>query len=58
MKKTYLNPSCKLMVMKNEAIMATTVIGGGEGGDMGWGGEGDGTGGDANQINVWGEDEE
>jgi hypothetical protein len=57
MKKTYLNPSCKLMVMKNEAIMATTVVGGGEG-DMGWGGEGDGSGADANQINVWGEENE
>ena len=55
MKKTYLNPACKLMVMKNEAIMATTVVGGGDG-DMGWGGQGDG-GGDVNKINVWGEEE-
>jgi len=44
------------MVMKNEAIMATTVVGGGDG-DMGWGGQGDG-GGDVNKINVWGEEEE
>lgn len=55
MKKTYLNPSCKMMAVKSEGIMVTTVTGGD--GGPGWGGAGDGGGGDVNQINVWGEEE-
>ena len=55
MKKTYLNPSCKLMEIKSEGIMATTDPG--DPGAGGPGGPGSG-GGDINQFNVWGDDEE
>jgi hypothetical protein len=47
MKKTYINPTCKVRAMKIEAIMANTVlgqVGEGEEGDPGFGGP-DGQGG-------------
>ena len=65
MKKTYINPTCKVRAMKIEAIMAETapvepvdpiepggIIGGGDGSDIGWGGTDNGGGGDANKS-VW-----
>lgn len=64
MKKTYINPTCKVRAMKIEAIMADTTpvepvdpndpngIVGGEGTDIGWGGVDNGGGGDANKS-VW-----
>ncbi len=61
MKKTYMNPACKVRTMKVEAILANTIIGGdveGEGG-MGFGG-GDGQGGagaDINRKSLWDEEE-
>jgi hypothetical protein len=59
MKKTYINPTCKVRSMKVEAILANTIIGGGEGEDIGSGGP-DGEGGagaDANFKSVWDTDE-
>ena len=64
MKKTYINPTCKVRVMKIEAIMADTnpvvdpndpngIVGDDETG-IGWGGEDNGGGGDANKS-VWSE---
>ena len=61
MKKAYINPTCKVREMKIEAIMADTnpvdpneengIVGGGDSG-IGWGGEDNGSGGDANKS-VW-----
>ena len=61
MKKTYMNPACKVRTMKIEAIRANTIIGdGGDGGNgMGFGG-GDGQGGagaDINRKSLWDEEE-
>ena len=61
MKKTYINPTCKVRAMKIEAIMAQTVvvdpddpngIVGDDNTGIGWGGEDNGGGGDANKS-VW-----
>jgi hypothetical protein len=59
MKKTYINPACKVRTMKIEAILANTIIGGPGGSGMGFGG-GDGEGGagaDANRKSLWDEEE-
>lgn len=61
MKKTYINPTCKVRAMKVEAIMAQTVvvdpnepngIVGDDNTGIGWGGEDNGEGSDANKS-VW-----
>jgi hypothetical protein len=59
MKKTYINPTCKVRAMKTEAIMANTVIGDdGNGDGAGFGGpDGDGgAGADVNRKSLWDEE--
>ena len=57
MKKTYINPACKVRTMKIEAILANTVIDNtGEIGFGGGDGEG-GAGGDVNRKSLWDEEE-
>ena len=59
MKKTYINPACKVRTMKIEAILANTVIGGPDGEGIGFGGgDGEGgAGGDVNRKSLWDEEE-
>ena len=60
MKKVYINPSCKTMVISNQAFMEESnptvtpgVIGGGDGEGIGWGGSGNGKPADSKRNNVW-----
>lgn len=62
MKKTYMNPTCKVREMKIEAILARTVIVDEPGDGIGGGPNGDGIGGpgggdpDANRKSLWDEE--
>jgi hypothetical protein len=66
MKKSYINPSCKTMVVRNEKFMVESpteptvtpgVEGGGDGSGIGWGGSGNGKPADVNKpYNAWDED--
>lgn len=63
MKKTYMNPTCKVRVMKIEAILAQTIIVDDPGDGLGGGPNGDGIGGpgpggepDANRKSLWDEE--
>ena len=60
MKKTYINPTCKVRAMKIEAIMADTVIADmGDGSGAGWGGpDGDGGAGADAKKSLWDEEAE
>lgn len=55
--KIYLNPTCKWVVMKSEAILVTTIKGKVEDDtdEISWGGPGEGDG-DTNSFNVWDEE--
>ena len=61
MKKAYINPSCKTMVIKNQAFMEESVpvevtpgvIGGGDGEGIGWGGQGGGKPAEGKSNSVW-----
>lgn len=58
MKKTYINPTCKVRAMKTEPIMVNTVVTDKTDDDpgIGWGGPDTGGGTDAKKNNLWEEE--